>query len=199
MKLFGLTGGIGMGKSTSASILARRGVPVIDTDMVAREVVEPGQPALGEIAATFGGELIDAEGKLRRALLGEIIFGDSTKRQILEAILHPRIRTRWLQQVETWRRAGERAAVVVIPLLFETSAQAAFDFVVCTACSAASQRERLLARGMSAEQIEQRIDAQWPIERKIAASTPVVWTEGVLEMHERQLERVFGDILSPRR
>lgn len=191
MKLFGLTGGIGMGKSTSASILARRGVPVIDTDIVAREIVEPGQPALEEIASTFGRDLIDWDGKLRRAELAEIVFADTAKRRALEQILHPRIRERWMKQVEVWRGAGERSAVVVIPLLFETKAEGLFDAIVCTACSATSQRERLRARGMTPPQIEQRIAAQWPIEKKIAASNHVVWTEGVLDIHERQLERIF--------
>ena len=94
MKLFGLTGGIGMGKSTSASLLSLGGVPVIDTDIIAREIVEPGQPALTEIAATFGRELIDAEGRLRRARLAEIVFSAPNKLRELEAILHPIIRDR---------------------------------------------------------------------------------------------------------
>lgn len=199
MKVFGLTGGIGMGKSTSASLLAKRGMAVIDTDVIAREVVEPGQPALEEIATAFGRELIDAEGKLRRSALGEIVFASSECREKLEAILHPRIRERWLQQIESWRTAGERAGVVVIPLLFETDAAPSFDVVICTACSAATQRERLLARGLAEEQIAQRIAAQWAIEKKIAASHHVVWTEGTLDIHERQLEKLFGDYLSPRR
>jgi dephospho-CoA kinase len=199
MKVFGLTGGIGMGKSTSASLLVKRGVPVIDTDDVAREVVEPGQPALEEIATTFGRELIDAEGRLRRGALSEIVFASNERRAELEAILHPRIRARWIQQVESWRASGERAGVVVIPLLFETNAASAFDAVICTACSAATQRERLLARGLTTTHIEQRIAAQWPIEKKIASSNHVVWTEGEIEMHERQLEKLFGDYLSPRR
>src|SRR3954467_3288953 len=169
MKLFGLTGGIGMGKSTSAAILARRGIPVIDTDVIARELVEPGQPALDEITQRFGNELLDGEGKLNRAALAQLVFGDPSKREQLEAILHPRIRERWLKQVEVWR-STERAGVVVIPLLFETNAQAHFDSIICTACSAGTQRERLLARGMSSEQIDQRIAAQWPVEKKISAS-----------------------------
>lgn len=199
MKVIGLTGGIGMGKSTSAAILARRGVPVVDTDVIAREVVEPGRPALREVASAFGDEMLDEQGNLRRSALAQIVFGDTAKRQQLEAILHPRIRERWQKQVEAWRGAGERVGVVVIPLLFETSAQPFFDSIVCTACSAASQRERLLARGMSAAQIEQRNAAQWPVERKIAASQFVVWTEGAMEVHERQLERIFDGYFSPRR
>jgi len=188
-----------MGKSTSAAILSRRGVRVIDTDVIAREIVAPGQPALDEIAAAFGRELIDEAGTLRRSALAELVFTDASRRVTLEGILHPRIRTRWKQQIESWRGAGVPAAVVVIPLLFETNAQTEFDAIVCTACSRASQRERLVTRGMTPEQIDQRMAAQWPIEKKIEASTYVVWTEGALDIHERQLERLFGDHLSSRR
>jgi dephospho-CoA kinase len=198
MKLFGLTGGIGMGKSTSASLLARRGVPVVDTDTIARELVEPGQPALQEIVTAFGNEMLDAEGKLKRAALAELVFHSPAKRQQLEAILHPRIRERWLAQVECWRASGARLGVVVIPLLFETNAAAHFDTVVCTACTPATQRLRLHARGWPENQIHQRLAAQWPIEKKMAASQFVIWTEPDLPTHERQLERVFGDYLAPR-
>jgi dephospho-CoA kinase len=199
MKLFGLTGGIGTGKSTSAGLLAHRGISVIDTDTIAREITAPGQPALVEIATAFGNDLIDALGKLRRAALGEIVFASPEKLTRLEAILHPRIREVWTRQVENWRRENKPAAVVVIPLLFETNAQTRFDAVLCTACSTATQHERLKGRGWSEQQIEQRLAAQWPLEKKIAASNHVIWTEASLEIHERQLERIFGGYLSPRR
>ena len=190
MKLLGLTGGIGTGKSTVAGLLAARGLPVIDTDDVAREVVAPGQPALAAIATTFGRELIDEEGKLRRAVLAEIVFTSPEKRQELEAILHPLIRERWQAQVEAWRESGQGTCVVVIPLLFETAAQSHFDAVLCTACTAATQWERLRARGWPELQIQQRLAAQWPLEKKIAAAQHVLWTEGALELLRRQLQRV---------
>lgn len=197
MKVFGLTGGIGMGKSTSAGILSRRGLPVIDTDIIAREIVAPGEPALAEVVAAFGPDLLDAQGKLRRSALAETVFSSPEKLKQLEAILHPRIREKWLGQVEAWRGEGKAVGVVVIPLLFETNAQPHFDAVVCTACSAATQRERLDERDWTVQQIEQRLAAQWPIERKIAASNYVVWTEGEVSLHERQLERIFDGYLSP--
>ncbi len=190
MKLLGLTGGIGTGKSTAAGLLAARGLPVIDTDDVAREVVAPGQPALAAIAAAFGRELIDAEGKLRRAALAEIVFASPEKRQQLEAILHPLIRDRWFAQVATWRKVGQGMGVVVIPLLFETGAQSHFDAVLCTACTAPTQLERLRARGWPEPQIQQRLAAQWPLEKKIAAAQHVLWTEGAVELLRRQLQRV---------
>jgi dephospho-CoA kinase len=199
MKLFGVTGGIGMGKSTSAAILARRGLPVIDTDVIAREIVEPGQPALAEVHAQFGPGVIDAEGRLRRSQLAQTVFSSPEKLKQLEAILHPRIREKWLAATENWGREGRAACAVIIPLLFETNAQPEFDAVICAACSTTTQHERLRARGWTDDQIQQRTAAQWVIEKKIAAANFVVWTEGDLALHERQLENIFGGYLAPRR
>jgi dephospho-CoA kinase len=196
MKLFGLTGGIGTGKSTAASILARRGVRMIDTDDLAREMVVPGQPALQEIAAAFGPAMIDAEGRLDRANLAAIVFADAAKRNQLEAILHPRIRSAWKDRVAAWRSEGVPVGVVVIPLLFETGAQGEFDLIICTACPEATQLGRLAARGWSPAQSAARLAAQWPLDRKMAASHRVIWTEGDLEVHERQIGRVLGLFVS---
>jgi dephospho-CoA kinase len=191
MKLFGLTGGIGMGKSTSDQLLRERGVAVVDTDLLARQIVEPGQPALAEIQELFGKEILASDGRLRRDELARRVFADATTRKQLEDILHPRIRTLWLAQADAWRAEGRPVVVVVIPLLFETNAASQFDATICAACSAPTQRQRLLSRGWSAEQIEQRINAQWPVEKKMALADFVVWTEGNLEVHAAQLERII--------
>lgn len=178
MILLGLTGGVGMGKSTVAGFLADQGVRVLDTDGVAREVVEPGEPALEEIRSALGAEVIGADGRLRRDVVAGIVFRDAAARQRLEAILHPRILVRWQQTVAGWKAEGVACAAVVIPLLFETGAGALVQAVVCVACSAASQEQRLLARGWSREQSRARQDAQWPVERKVALARFVIWTEG---------------------
>src|SRR5438552_18516187 len=123
MKVLGLTGGIGMGKSTSAQILRERGIPVVDTDELARQVVEPGQPALAEVQQAFGAEIIGQDGRLLRDRLAERIFADPSARKRLEAILHPRIRALWHAQIAAWRGELRAVAVVVIPLLFETRAE----------------------------------------------------------------------------
>ena len=191
MRVLGLTGGVGMGKSTAAQMLRERGVAVVDTDELARQVVEPGQPALAEVVEAFGSELIGPAGQLRRAELARRVFADAAARARLEKILHPRIRALWQAQVETWRAEGRPLAVVVIPLLFETRAEAELDGTICLACTAATQQERLRARGWSAEQIEQRIRAQWPVEQKIARANYVVWTEGGLAEHAAQIERIL--------
>jgi len=191
MKTFGLTGGIGMGKSAAAKLLLERGVAVIDTDLIARQVVEPDQPALRELASVFGAEIIGRDSRLIREKLAEIVFADAESRRQLEAILHPRIREAWLHQLELRRAEGAPLIVVVIPLLFETNATAYFDATVCVACSARTQEERLRNRGWTIEQIEQRRRAQWPSEKKMNAADYVVWTEGSLEIHAAQLGRII--------
>jgi dephospho-CoA kinase len=191
MKIFGLTGGVGMGKSTAAEILRARAVPVVDTDELARQFVQPGEPALAEIQVAFGQKVIAPDGRLRRDELARIVFADAVAREKLEAILHPRIRSAWLAQVEAWQGDNHPLAVVVIPLLFETKAETFFDKIICVACSAASQHQRLRARGWNDGQIQQRLAAQWPVETKIARADFVVWTEGTLAVHQHQLEQII--------
>src|SRR5208283_4444591 len=136
MKLCGLTGGMGMGKSTAAGFFSHLGARVVDTDQLARELVLPGQPALAEIQHEFGRNMVAGAGQLKRDKLAELVFSDAGARKKLEAILHPRIRERWQAQVERWRREGRPLALVVIPLLFETAAETCFDKIICVACSA---------------------------------------------------------------
>ena len=194
MKVLGLTGGIGMGKSASAALFRARGIPVVDTDDLARQVVEPGQPALTEVVAAFGPQITGPDGRLRRDELARRVFADSAARQRLEQILHPRIRTLWRAQMETWRAERRAIAVVVIPLLFETKAEAELDVTICVACSAATQQERLRARGWTPEQIEQRLKAQWPTEQKMTRADYLIWTEASLDVHAAQIERILGQL-----
>lgn len=194
MILIGLTGGIGMGKSTAAAHLERMGLVMVDTDQLARAVVEPGQPALAEIQQTFGRGVIGADGTLRRKELARVVFEDDAKRRQLEVILHPRIRERWLARVQAWRAEKRSMGVVVIPLLFETGAANEFGSVICVACSAASQRQRLHARGWTPEQIEQRVAAQWPAQKKMDLAHHVIWTEPSVDVHAAQLERVIKSL-----
>ena len=191
MRTLGLTGGVGMGKSVSAQLLRDRGVPVVDTDELARKVVEPGQPALAEVQQVFGKEIVGPDGQLRREDLARIVFADAVARKRLEDILHPRIRDLWRAQVETWRHEGKPLAVVVIPLLFETRAEAELDAVICVACTAATQQQRLQARGWTPEQIEQRNQAQWPIGKKMELAHYVVWTEAGPDVQAQQLGRII--------
>lgn len=180
-----------MGKSTAAGILYKLGVAVIDTDQIARDLVQPGQPALAEIKREFGDHLVDSKGELLRHELAAEVFCDGAKRAKLEAILHPRIRQVWVNAAQQWRSEKKSAAAVIIPLLFETNAQSAFDAVVCLACSQETQLQRLRQRGWSDDEIQRRIAAQWPIEKKIAQSNNVIWTDTTLAAHEEQLKRLL--------
>jgi dephospho-CoA kinase len=186
-----LTGGLGMGKSAAEQWLRGHDVPVVDTDLLARQIVEPGQPALREIRDNLGPQFVDAGGQLRREELARRVFADPAALRTLERITHPRIRELWRSRIDTWRAAGRRQAVVVIPLLFEIGAEAELDATVCVACSAATQRRRLEERGWTPTQIAQRLAAQWPIDRKMAKAGFVVWNEGSLELLGQQLERIF--------
>ena len=190
MKLFGVTGGVGMGKSTAGRLLEQRGVAVADTDLIARQLTEPGQPALEEIGRRFGPAVFSADGRLNRVALAEVVFAEAGARADLEAILHPRIRAVWQDEAQGWRAAERGCGAILIPLLFETGAAPCFDAVICVVCSEASQWGRLRRRGWTDGQIGRRLAAQWPVEKKLARSDFVVWTDTTLETHAAQLERV---------
>ena len=192
MKLCGLTGGVGMGKSTAAGFFLQSGVRVVDTDELARQLVQPGQPALAEIINQFGSPFLSSTGELNREALACLVFADDSARKQLEAILHPRIRAAWQAQVESWRSQNCPLALVVIPLLFETQAECQFDKIICAACTPAAQHERLLRRGWTPEQIRQRLAAQLPAGQKMARSHFVIWTEGSLAAHALQAERILA-------
>jgi dephospho-CoA kinase len=194
MKLLGLTGGVGMGKSTAAGFFLSLGARVVDTDEIARQLVQPGQPALAEITGVFGQHLLASDGSLKRDELARLVFAEAAARKQLEAILHPRIRQCWSAQLEVWRQENCALAIVVIPLLFETQAEGSFEKIICVACSPAAQRERLAARGWPPEQIRQRIAAQLPVEQKLARSHYVIWSEGRPEVHRRQVAEILRKI-----
>jgi dephospho-CoA kinase len=192
MKVCGLTGGVGMGKSTAARFLREHGAQMVDTDELARRLVQPGRPALAEIQAAFGKTVMSPDGELRRSELAKIVFADPAARQTLESILHPPIRAEWLAQIKIWRQEARPLAVVVIPLLFETQAESHFDRTICVACSAPTQYHRLLSRGWTPGEIQQRIAAQWPVEQKMSRADFIVWTEGALDAHAQQIKRILA-------
>ncbi len=196
MKRIGLTGGPGMGKTTAGDWFRRRAFLVIETDRIARDLVEPGQPALAEIRDAFGPDVIDGPGRLRRSALARIVFEDEPARRRLEAILHPRIRQAWIDQVKQARHQGIPGAVVDIPLLFETGAQNEFDITICVACSETVQQSRLFARGWSLEEIQRRRAAQWPIETKMSLAACVVWNNASIDVLAAQLERALSILTS---
>lgn len=192
MLKLGITGGLGTGKSALAELLAKKGLPVLDTDELARRFTQPGQPMLGRIAEMFGAELLDEQGALRRGALAARVFADADERKKLEQLLHPPIREAWLRQLGAWQQAGEPVGVVIIPLLYETQCEGEFDKVICAGCSAATQRTRLRQRGWSDAQIDGRLAAQLPLKIKLERADFVVWTEGTMAATEAQLDTLLG-------
>jgi dephospho-CoA kinase len=190
MLLVGVTGGIGMGKSTVAAYLTERGERVLDTDTIAQRLVEPGAPALEEIRAEFGNGVLNGE-CLDRRKLAEIVFASETRRQMLERILHPRIRESWKNAAGEWAASGTTRAFIVIPLLYETAAESEFDWVICVSCGSASQAERLASRGWSHDEAQRRIQSQWPIERKVDRANGVIWNEGPVDVCWKQTTRLL--------
>jgi dephospho-CoA kinase len=180
----GLTGGIASGKSLVADELAARGAIIIDADVLAREVVEPGAAAFAAIVERFGPQVV-LGGQLNRARLAEIVFADPLARQDLERIVHPAVRAR---AAELERAAGSAAIVVhVIPLLVETGQQQEFDFVVTVDVDQETQIQRLMARnGFSRAEADARIAAQASREdRKIAADVVLDNTGSVAQLRDQ--------------
>ena len=147
----GLTGGIASGKSRVAELFSARGVPVVDADVLAREVVAPGSDGLDAVVAAFGAEVLDHDGALNRARLRQHIFADDAARKRLEAILHPRIRERMDRALAAHAEAGHPWALAVIPLLVETGQQGRFDRILVVDASEATQIARLAARDGATE------------------------------------------------
>ncbi|HZG83525.1 dephospho-CoA kinase [Paenibacillus sp.] len=188
----GLTGGIACGKSTVSGMLEARGAAIVDADRIARDVVQPGQPALADIREAFGDEVLLEDGTLNRKALGAVVFGDEAARRKLESILHPRIRAEMARQMAEWNeREPGRLVVVDIPLLYESGLDKRFNFeeIVVVYVPREVQLERLMKRdGLTTEAAEQRLDAQMPIERKKELADVVIDNSGTLEQTEAQVD-----------
>ena len=185
-----LTGGIATGKSYVLTRLGARGIPTVDADRLAREVVQPGRPAWTALVERFGSGVCDPGGHLDRARLGEIVFSDAAARADLEAIVHPPVRA----AIAAWfdARAADAStpfAVADIPLLFETGRERAFDRVVVTACRPETQERRIVARdGLPIAEARRRLAAQLPVDHKVARADFVIRTDGTLEETDRQVD-----------
>ncbi len=191
-RVLGLTGGVGMGKSTAARLLKKVGLPVVDSDDLAREAVHPGTEGLAEIADEFGEGFLKADGSLNRDKMASKVFQDGAARKRLEAIIHPRVRTAWEKQIDQWREQKRPVGVVVIPLLFEVDLQDSFDAVLCVACTANTQRARLRERNWNDAQITARIAAQMDIAQKMDLADHVLWNEGAPELLMDQMKEILS-------
>lgn len=188
MLVIGLTGGIGSGKSTVADALAARGAGVIDTDVIARELTEPGQPALAEIAATFGADLIGPDGRLDRDALRTQVFSDPKSRTRLEGILHPRIKDRMLERLAA---LDAPYAVLVIPLLFETNQHTLVDRVLVVDIPEGAQRERVRRRsGLTLSEIGRIVASQISRAERLARADDILDNSGNLPALLAQAERI---------
>ncbi len=181
----GLTGGIASGKSTVANLFAELGATIIDTDVIAREIVEPGQPALQDIAAAFGEEVLQPDGRLDRSALRSRVFANAGDLQRLEAITHPRIRAETLRQADA---AGGLYQLIVVPLLVQSPLRESVDRILVVDCPEETQIERLMARDAESEAQARRIlAAQASRSERLAIADDVVSNDGSLENTRRQV------------
>jgi dephospho-CoA kinase len=190
--MVGLTGGIGSGKSTVAALLTARGAVVIDADAIAREVVEPGMPALAALVERFGGDILHPDGSLDRPALARKAFVDDESRQALEAITHPAIGEEFLRQVA----AAPAGAVVVhdVPLLVESKRGFDYGAVIVVQAPREVRLARLEQRGVPRADAEARMAAQATDEERAAIATWLVDNSGDLAALERQIDAIWPDL-----
>jgi dephospho-CoA kinase len=189
----GLTGGIGAGKSTVARLLSERGAIVLDADLAARAVVEPGTEGLAEVVRAFGPEVLRADGSLDRAALASVVFADEERRVRLNAIVHPRVRA-WMAE----RAAAVPAGSIVvqdIPLLVESGLARQFDFVIVVDADDETRIARLVRdRGMTEQEARARIAAQAPREQRNAVADRLIDNTGSEEELEKAVAELWRDL-----
>lgn len=195
MKLIGLTGGIATGKSTVSAMFREAGLPVIDADELAREVVEPGQPALADIAVRFPG-VLTPDGRLDRAKLGARIFSDPAERAALAAITHPRIQALAMERTSALAASGVPVAIYDAALLIENKLHEGMDGVILVTCPPEVQLARLRSRNALTEaDAKARIASQMPVEQKRPFATWVIDNGGTLEDTRAQVEKVISTLV----
>ncbi|MEM9445987.1 MAG: dephospho-CoA kinase [Verrucomicrobiota bacterium] len=197
IKRFGLTGGIAAGKSTVAGFLSDKGWKIIDTDVIARDLCEIGKEGYKNVVDVFGVKILKQNRSIDRVALGKIVFKNSDKRKLLNSILHPLVRAKWIDQFARHEAEDHSGpAVVVIPLMFETGMNEWFDSIGCVACPLEIQITRLMDRGLSKEEAHLRIEAQWSVTEKMKQSDKVIWNIGSLELLKMQTEQLNSSWLS---
>ena len=193
--MVGLTGGIASGKSTFAACLREREVPVVDADALARQVVEPGRPALAEIARAFGPSLLLPGGELDRRRMGALVFADPGARRRLEAITHPAIRAAMAAEVGRLAASGSPLALYDAPLLFEVGLEGQLEAVGVVWAPRQAQLERLVRRDrLAPAEAEARLAAQLSLDEKAARADFVVANDGPPEALGEKADRLLGDL-----
>lgn len=187
MYIIGLTGGIACGKSAVSRLLAAKGVPIVDADVVSRQLVEPGAPLLGRLADCFGDGILRGDGSLDRGRLGRLVFARGDLLQQLNEIMHPAIWRECLRQLADYRQ--ERVAVLVAPLLYEHGAESWVQAVWVVACSKTLQMQRLMERdGLSEAEARSRIQTQMAVERKLERADYALMNDGSRDDLARAVE-----------
>lgn len=196
-KVVGLTGGIATGKSTVGAILKQMGVAVLDADQVSRDIVRPGEPALDEIVAAFGPEVLDPDGQLDRKAMRDRIAADPAARKTLEGITHPRIRAAMAEQIMALAAAGHEAVVVEAALLVETGSYRDYPVLVVVSCDPERQVARIMARDQVSEaQARQMLAAQLPLAEKEKVATFVIRNDGTRAELEAATREVWNKVAS---
>jgi dephospho-CoA kinase len=191
----GLTGGIATGKSTASEYLKQLGASVWDADLAAREVVLPGRPGWQALREAFGPEYFDAQGSLNRVKLADRIFQDPEARSVLNSLLHPAILQDMREFLNQCRASGVAIAVVDVPLLLESGADRDCDVVWALSCGVDEQMNRLMARGLSYEDAQKRIEAQMSDRERRRRARRVIDTLGSVEDTRRQLKALYLEAL----
>lgn len=188
--VLGLTGSFGSGKSTVAGMFEEMGVPVVDADQIAREVVDPGTPGLKRVVEAFGGGVLDGEGRLDRKRMAAVVFGNDEARRRLNSIIHPLVGEGMAKFLST--HADAPLVVLEIPLLLEGGRKAPVHKVVVVTSSEEARQRRLQAAGFTPEEIAARLRTQMPQEEKITHADHVIRNDGELEATRRQVRELAG-------
>ncbi|MET0110883.1 dephospho-CoA kinase [Limnospira fusiformis] len=198
MRLIGLTGGIGTGKTTVSNYLAAtHKLPIWDADIYSRLAVEPHSPVLNTLAVRYGSDLLYPDGSLNRGKLGDIIFNSLTERQWVESQIHPFVRDRFLekrQELEKQSHLAEATAVLAIPLLFEANMTDLVTEIWVVYCSPSTQKQRLIQRhgsSLTPTQIQARIDSQMPLSEKCDRADVIIYNDGSLQHLYQQCDRAL--------
>lgn len=196
MRLIGLTGNIASGKTAVADMLAERGAVIVDADVLAREAVAKGSPALDAITARWGPEVLDDEGNLDRSLLRNIVFQNQEDLDALNEIVHPEVARLRKREIEAAKQRGDKILVCVVPLLFERHLAEEFDAIVLVDAPRSLRLERIVRdRGIDETEAMKMIAAQMPADLKRARADYVIENAGSLEELEEEVDRVWGEIV----
>ena len=191
--IIGLTGSIASGKSTIAEMIRAYDIPIVDGDVIARQVVEKGSPTLQKIVESFGQDVLTEDGELNRPKLGEIIFSNNVKRQQLNSIMHPAIREEMLRKRDAYVAEGKHV-VMDIPLLFESKLQHFVEKILVVTVSPELQLERLMKRNnLTEKEAKMRIASQLPLSEKEAGADAVIYNNGTIEQSREQLQTILTE------